>query len=115
MRLHAPAEALHRAATRIAAVTEAVALNAPLLTQDGLDAIACRDESVAAPPGGDAASWVLKYRIDAESVVVASSGWDQSAPDWQILANHRVLTVSRRTLRTTLQDWPAQLDLLPAS
>jgi predicted glutamine amidotransferase len=33
MRLHAPAEALHRAATRIAAVTKAVALNALPLTQ----------------------------------------------------------------------------------
>jgi len=114
MRIHPPAEALHRAATQIAAMTDAVALNALMLTQDALHAIAFSDSYGVPTPDRDAAAWVLKYRVEDEKVIVASSGWDQNAPHWQTLADRSVLTVSRRDLRVSTHRSPAQLDLLPA-
>ncbi len=97
-----PAEALSKAVTEIAAAAEVVSLNALLLTHDALYAIAYYDEQVIEAQDGDIASWALKYRVEGETVVVASSGWDQEAPHWDVLANRSVLEVRRKDRRITV-------------
>ena len=59
------------------------------------------DEKVIAAEHGELASFELKYRVHADSVTVASSGWAQPAP-WTPLVNGQILEIRRRDLRTSV-------------
>jgi predicted glutamine amidotransferase len=88
-------------------------LNAMLLTPDALHVISAHDPSrvpmLGAASGGASSStepdttfYELSYRADANSVVVASSGFPQpEAEGWQRLANMTVLRIDRGTLVTS--------------
>ncbi|MEO6703597.1 MAG: class II glutamine amidotransferase [Jatrophihabitantaceae bacterium] len=105
LRRAGPVEALHRAANRIEQVTDALSLNCLLLTHDALFAMARYDEKLILADGGEVNSYVLRYRDDSETVVVASAGWAQPEP-WQALANHQILQVRRGDLRTSVHTLP---------
>jgi predicted glutamine amidotransferase len=96
-----PVQALHQAATQIADAAEVVSLNCLLLTHDALYASARYDEKVIAAEHGDLDPYELKYRVSADSVTVASSGWAQPAP-WTPLVNGQILEIRRRDLRTSV-------------
>lgn len=88
-------------------------LNAMLLTPDALHVISAHDRArvpmMRASSGGttssgepDTAFYELSYRADANSVVVASSGFPQPVSEgWQRLANMTVLRIDRDTLITS--------------
>jgi len=112
MRHHGPVLALSRAAARISAVAEVVSLNALMLTHQALYAFAYYDADVIAAQGGDPDTYVLRFRPGRDDVIVASSGWEQPTPDWEILAKGTVLEVRRDDLRTTVhRTRPDRLDL----
>ncbi len=70
-------------------------LNAMLLSPDKL-VIICEYNLTRVPPGEDASYYDLAYRKDAQGVLIASSGWDQSG--WNSIGNHHLLIVNRTTL-----------------
>jgi predicted glutamine amidotransferase len=109
IRNSSPAHALSDAATQIAAVAEVVSLNALLLTNTALYAIAFHNEDVIAKQRGDISSFGLKYRTDADKVVVASSGWDQDAPHWEPLPNRSILEVRRHDCQVSVHKIPASI------
>ena len=88
-------------------------LNAMLLTPDALHVISAHDRArvpmMRASSGGatssmepDTAFYELSYRADANSVVVASSGFPQPVSEgWQRLANMTILRIDRGTLATS--------------
>ena len=94
----APAEAL---ATTVADVLASGAtvhsLNCMLLTPEALLAVCCYD------PGSydDPEYYPLLHRRTGETVVVASTGWSDSA-GWSTLDNGQMMVVERGTLRTTI-------------
>jgi len=102
MRHHGPVLALARAATRISAVAEVVSLNALMLTHQALYAFACYDEGVITAQGGDIDSYALRFRPGRDDVIVASNGWDQPAPRWEVIGNGSILEIRRDDLRTTM-------------
>src|SRR5262249_61672616 len=55
-----------------------------------------RRRGLASPPDEVAGYFPLAYRVTADAVVAASSGWPQ--PGWTVLANRSVLVVERATL-----------------
>jgi predicted glutamine amidotransferase len=82
-------------------------LNAILLSPDKLYAISWHDPArlpeaelrrrgMAGTPEEIAGYFHLAYRMTADAVVAASSGWPQ--PGWTVLANQSVLVVDRATL-----------------
>ena len=93
-----PAEAL---ATTVADVLASGAtvhsLNCMLLTREALLAVCCYD------PGSydDPEYYPLLHRRTGETVVVASTGWTDSA-GWSTLGNGRMMVVERGSLRTTI-------------
>ncbi len=95
-----PVEALARTAERIAAVAEIVSLNALLLTRSSLYAFTYYDEEILRRDGDDVEGYVLRFRPGTESVVVASSGWEQASPQWEVLANGSILEIGRGDLKT---------------
>ena len=102
MESSAPVEALTRTARRIAGVAEVVSLNALLLTHEALYAFSYYDEEVIRRDGEDADSYVLRFRPGKENVIVASNGWEQASPTWEVLANGTILEIGRRDLRVTV-------------
>ena len=102
MRHHGPVHALARAAARISAAATVVSLNALMLTHQALYAFACYDEGVIAAQGGDIDSYVLRFRPGRDDVIVASNGWDQPAPRWEVIENGSILEIRRDDLRTTM-------------
>ncbi len=102
MRHSGPVLALARTAARIAAVAEVVSLNALLLTHQALYAFARYDEDVITAQGGDPDSYVLRFRPGRDDVIVASSGWEQPTPQWEIIGNGTILEVRRGDLQTTV-------------
>ncbi len=69
-------------------------LNAMLLTPSQM--IVINEHTFkATPPGQTEAYYDLYYRKDAEGVLVASSGWDQTG--WTLIENHRALVIDRET------------------
>jgi len=82
-------------------------LNAILLSPDRMYAISWHDPAripaaelrrrgLANTPAEIAGYFHLAYRVTADAVVVASSGWSQ--PGWTVLANQSVLVIERATL-----------------
>jgi predicted glutamine amidotransferase len=76
-------------------------LNAVLLTPDRLIAVCEHDERLCARKD-ECESFVLRYRVTAEAVTVASSGWLRE--DWPTLPNGSMLVVDRATLATSVLD-----------
>ena len=83
-------------------------LNAILLSPDRMYAISSHDPAripeaelrrrgLANTPAEIAGYFHLAYRVTADAVVVASSGWPQDG--WTVLANQSVLVVERATLQ----------------
>ena len=83
-------------------------LNAILLSPDRMYAISWHDPAripeaelrrrgLASTPDEIASYFHLGYRVTADAVVVASSGWPQTG--WTVLANQSVLVVERATLQ----------------
>jgi predicted glutamine amidotransferase len=98
MRESGPVGALVRAMTLIAEHAEVVSLNALLLTNQALYAVAYWDEDLVTSQGGDPSSYELRFRVDPGEVVVASSGWEQPSPSWEMLGSGTVLEVRRHDL-----------------
>lgn len=101
LRQNGPVQALHLAANQISDAVEVISLNCLLLTHDALYASARYDEKVINAQDGDVATYQLRYRILADHVMVASTGWDEPEP-WRTLANGQILEISRRDLRTSV-------------
>ena len=83
-------------------------LNAILLSPDRMYAISwhnparipeaeLRRRGLGNTPAEIAGYFHLAYRVTADAVVVASSGWPQAG--WTVLANQSVLVVERATLQ----------------
>ncbi len=102
MRHSGPVLALARAAARISEVAEIISLNALLLTHQALYAFAYYDEKVIKANGEDVDSYVLRFRPGKDSVLVASNGWEQPSPEWEVLGNGTILEINRGDLRTTV-------------
>lgn len=105
LRRRGPVEALHRAASQIADRTEAMSLNCLLLTHDALFASCRYDEKVIVAQGFEVSTFELRYRANANQVVVASEGWARPEP-WRPLHNGQILQIDRGTLRTTVHTLP---------
>jgi predicted glutamine amidotransferase len=86
-------------------------LNAILLSPDKMYAISWHDPAripeaelrrrgLASTPEEIAGYFHLAYRVTADAVVAASSGWPQ--PGWTALANQSVLVVDRATLEMSV-------------
>jgi hypothetical protein len=86
-------------------------LNAILLSPDKMYAVSWHDPAripeaelrrrgMANTPEETAGYFHLAYRITADVVVVASSGWPQ--PGWTMLPNQSVLVVDRATLEMSV-------------
>lgn len=93
-----PAEALATTVTDVLASGAAVhSLNCMLLTPEALLAVCCYD------PGSydDPEYYPLLHRRTGETVVVASTGWTQSA-GWSTLGNGALMQVDRGSLRTAI-------------
>ena len=52
------------------------------------------------PTWADEIYYELRYRLDENGIAVASSGWDQEG--WNLLQNHQMLIVNRKTFETEL-------------
>lgn len=98
-------------------------LNAILLSPDRMYAISWHDPAripeaelrrrgLASTPDEIAGYFHLSYRVTADAVVVASSGWPQGG--WTVLANQSVLVVERATLQMSeFSTGPALSPALP--
>jgi predicted glutamine amidotransferase len=86
-------------------------LNAILLSPDKMYAVSWHDPArlpeaelrrrgLASTPEEIAGYFHLAYRMTADAVVAASSGWPQ--PGWTVLANRSVLVVDRATLEMSV-------------
>jgi predicted glutamine amidotransferase len=74
-------------------------INAMIMNEDTYIAI-CEHDPAKRPAFGDDTYYELKYRSDADGVVVASSGWPQDG--WEVLPNHHVMVVDRKTFATKI-------------
>ncbi|MFE3112652.1 class II glutamine amidotransferase [Kitasatospora indigofera] len=101
MREKDPADAVAQAAADIRARAGIRSLNCLLLTQDALYAYAEEDpeSEVSRRRGPD--FFRLRYRVQDDRVIVASSGIPQATPDWSVLPYRQVLEVRRTDLRLT--------------
>ncbi len=93
-----PAEALATTVADIVASGATVhSLNCMLLTPEELLAVCCYD------PGSndDPEYYPLLHRRTGETVVVASTGWTESA-GWSTLGSGQMMVVERGSLRTTI-------------
>jgi predicted glutamine amidotransferase len=94
LRVAAPGEALASAVEAVAATARYSSLNCLLLTPDELYAV-CRYDPVAEVTEHEEGYFRLGYRVTADGVVVASSGWGEG---WREIGNGEVLVVRRATL-----------------
>jgi predicted glutamine amidotransferase len=93
-----PGEALTRMVEDVLASGVGVrSLNCMLLTPSTLYAVCCYN----AMSDEDPDYYPLIYRQDGDTVVVASTGWTDSA-GWSVLDNGEMLSVDRTTLRMSL-------------
>jgi predicted glutamine amidotransferase len=95
-----PGDALAGTVAEIAATRSFTSLNCLLLTRDALYAVSrVNTEAVSAIEGRifdeGPDYYDLRYRVTADAVVVASSGWGR---DWAELANGELLVVRRGSL-----------------
>lgn len=92
--------ALLDSARRITASARATSLNALVLTEDALTAVAWWDEPVirTAGDGETDRDYRLWYRVADDRVVVASAFVADDGPAWQELRHGHVLTIDRGSL-----------------
>jgi len=103
MRVDEPVVALRAAAERITATAEKVeSLNALMLTSRALYAFAYADPAAGATRETAAGTYQMHFRHTADTVVVASDGWQAEIDSWEPLANGSVLEVTRSDLRVTV-------------
>lgn len=98
MRTGGPVSAFLRAAAMISERVEVVSLNSLMLTNKALYAFAYYNEDLATHSEAGAASYELRFRVSDGAVVVASSGWEQPSPSWELLGSGTVLEIRRRDL-----------------
>jgi len=98
MRTNGPVSALVRAGALISERVDVVSLNALMLTNQALYAFSRYNPPPGPEPDPDPASYEMRFRISERDVVVASSGWDQPSPAWELLASGTVLEVRRHDL-----------------
>lgn len=79
-----------------------LSLNCILLTDDSLYAVECWDPVAVDLKGGPPDTYTLRYRVEDDVAVVASSGWDQHEDGWHEVGNGQVLQLHRGDLRTTI-------------
>jgi predicted glutamine amidotransferase len=96
-----PAAALYATAHRMLTLAHTSGANAILLTDDALH-VACAYKPGSQPQGSAEDYFALSYRVEEDSVVIASSG--VARPDWTSLPNGAVLSVARGSLKTTVID-----------
>ncbi|MGN6246256.1 MAG: class II glutamine amidotransferase [Motilibacteraceae bacterium] len=97
-----PAEALITTAAELRARTTISGLNAMLLTQGALYAFADHDPQSAPSLKHGPDYFPIRYRREPGSVVVSSTGYEQSEPAWAALPQQHVLRVERGTLATSV-------------
>ena len=103
MRRVAPEVALTAVADRIYASVRTEALNCLLLTEDSLYAFTSFDSNRPTASGADpAASYLLRYRVRQDSIVVASGGWEHEEGHWETLLNGQILRIRRGDLHTSV-------------
>jgi len=107
MRRAAPETALTAVAARLQATMPVESLNCLMLTEDSLYAFSSYDDARPTATGRNPVeTYQLGFRTTADSVVVASSGWEHSAAPWELLPNGQVLQVHRRSLHLTVHRVP---------
>ncbi len=94
-----PATALERTAARISRECFFSSVNAMMVTPDGLQVINLFDP-VAEAREDESHYYRIGYRIDADAVVVSSSGWGSG---WTFLENGEMLTVDRATCEVRIR------------
>ncbi len=87
-------EGVLKGVAQIKNACEYSSINAMIMNEETYIAI-CEHDPAKRPSFGDETYYELKYRSDAEGVVVASSGWPQEG--WVVLPNHHVMVVDRKT------------------
>ena len=103
MRDAGPVEALQATARRVHALSEEfVSLNALLLTHRGLYALSYYNPDAPPSQEAGAASYELMFRVGADTVTVASDGWEPAGPQWERIYHGMVLEVAREDLRVTV-------------
>jgi predicted glutamine amidotransferase len=103
MRSVAPEVALTAVAAQVNASMRTEALNCLLLTEDSLYAFASFDSTRPTASGNDpVAAYRLGFRVEQDSVVVASIGWERPDAPWEPLPNGRILRVRRGDLHTSV-------------
>lgn len=97
-----PVDALEHAAADIRARASFASLNCLLLTEQALYAYADEDpdSEVSQRRGPD--FFRLRYRVDGDRVIIASSGVPQPDGEWNVLPYRQVLEVRRESLRVTV-------------
>jgi hypothetical protein len=100
--------ALLDSARRITMSARATSLNALVLTERSLTAIAWWDEPVirTAGDGETERDYRLWYRVAPDRVVVASAFVADDGPEWQELPHGHTLTIDRGTLRVHVERLP---------
>jgi len=94
-----PEEALRTTADAIAATATFTSLNCLLLTPEALFAF-CRTNPAGPIEDDDPEYYTLRYRVEDDAVVVASSGWGAG---WRDLADGDLLVVERHSLELSVQ------------
>lgn len=97
----APAQALKQVADRLLELELTYSANAMMLTADALHVVCAYvpgRQSAGSPPD----NYALRYRVDAETVIVASMGI--AFEDWTELPNGSVLSIERTSLQRSILD-----------
>lgn len=105
MRDYRPAVAMARAAAAIRQRASFSGLNCMLLTPTALLAYSEEDPGSGVSLRRGPEYFPLKYLVEPDRVVIASSGWVQQSPPWQRLAERQVLEVSRHDVEVTLHSF----------
>jgi predicted glutamine amidotransferase len=98
MRTNGPVAALIQAGSMISERVDVVSLNALMLTNQALYAVTRYNVPREPEEDADPASYELRFRVSERGVVVASSGWEQPSPSWELLAQGTVLEIRRHDL-----------------
>ena len=74
-------------------------INSMVMNSDFLIVISEHDPANK-PQWADEVYYEIRYRLDENGFAVASSGWDQAG--WQLIENHKVLILNRKSLELEL-------------
>jgi predicted glutamine amidotransferase len=85
-------EGCKAAANYIRANVDYSSINAMIMNEKQWVVI-CEHHTDRAPDWAPDDYYELKYKSDAQGVLVASTGWNQ--PGWTVLANHHMLVIDR--------------------